>query len=125
MSSQRLARIRKAEEEKSEAVLARPRKTSCGWVMTTDARVSCPTAAPGRAGHRDHPRVRPDVLLSVDPGQWYTRWHKTDHRYAAFNTADAIGPLSFWLYFPNQKLQLGLQPYRVRRCTSFIRRREK
>ena len=31
-------------------------------------------------------RIRPDVLLSVDPGEWYERWHKTDHRMAAFNT---------------------------------------
>jgi LmbE family N-acetylglucosaminyl deacetylase len=58
-------------------------------------------------------RIRPDVLLSVDPGEWYTRWHKTDHRMAAFNTADAVRAAEFWLYFPNQKLQQGLQPYRV------------
>jgi LmbE family N-acetylglucosaminyl deacetylase len=58
-------------------------------------------------------RVRPDVLLSVDPGEMYERWHKTDHRMAAFNTIDAVRAAEFWLYFPNQKLQLGLQPYKV------------
>jgi len=23
-------------------------------------------------------RVRPYALLSIDPGEWYQRWHKTD-----------------------------------------------
>jgi hypothetical protein len=32
---------------------------------------------------------------------------------AAFNTIDAIRAAEFWLYFPNQKLQQGLQPYKV------------
>ena len=48
-------------------------------------------------------RVRPDVLLGVDPGEWYERWHKTDHRMAASNTIDAVRAAEFWLYFPNQR----------------------
>jgi hypothetical protein len=32
---------------------------------------------------------------------------------AAFNTIDAVRAAEFWLYFPNQKLQQGLEPYRV------------
>jgi LmbE family N-acetylglucosaminyl deacetylase len=58
-------------------------------------------------------RIRPDALLSVDPGEWYERWHKTDHRMAAFNTIDAVRAAEFWLYFPNQRLQQGLEPYKV------------
>ena len=53
------------------------------------------------------------MLLRVDPGEWYERWHKSDHRMAAFNTIDAVRAAEFWLYFPNQKLQQGLQPYKV------------
>ncbi|HWU36458.1 MAG TPA: hypothetical protein VN203_02360, partial [Candidatus Acidoferrum sp.] len=30
-----------------------------------------------------------------------------------FNTIDAVRAAEFWLYFPNQRLQLGLQPYKV------------
>jgi hypothetical protein len=52
-------------------------------------------------------------LLSVDPGEWYERWHKSDHRMAAFNTIDAVRATEFWLYFPNQRLQMGLEPYQV------------
>jgi LmbE family N-acetylglucosaminyl deacetylase len=55
---------------------------------------------------------RPDVLFSVDPGEWYERWHKSDHRMAAFNTIDAVRAAEFHLYFPNQFLA-GLKPYRV------------
>src|SRR5437899_11965103 len=58
-------------------------------------------------------RLRPDVLLSVDPGEWYVRWHKTDHRMAAFNTIDAVRAAEFCLYFPNQRLQQSLQTYIV------------
>src|SRR6059058_3789260 len=32
---------------------------------------------------------------------------------AAFNTIDAVRAAEFWLYFPNQRLQQGLQPYKV------------
>ena len=32
---------------------------------------------------------------------------------AAFNTIDAVRAAEFWLYFPNQRLQQGLEPYKV------------
>jgi LmbE family N-acetylglucosaminyl deacetylase len=113
MSSQRLARIRKAEEEKSEAVLGTP-KENIMWLGYDDGMLEyAPQPHLTEQATEIIRRVRPDVLLSVDPGQWYTRWHKTDHRMAALNTADAIRAAEFWLYFPNQKLQLGLQPYKV------------
>ncbi len=47
-------------------------------------------------------KVRPDVVLSIDPGTTYVRWHKTDHRMAANNTLDAIRAAEWHLYFPNQ-----------------------
>src|SRR5207247_8681252 len=33
--------------------------------------------------------IRPDVLLAFDPGKRYQRWHKSDHRTAAYLAADA------------------------------------
>jgi LmbE family N-acetylglucosaminyl deacetylase len=51
--------------------------------------------------------------MSIDPGTDYVRWHKTDHRMAANNTADAIRAAEFHLYFPNQRLHDGLQPWKV------------
>ena len=113
MSSQRLARIRKAEEEKSEAILGTP-KENIMWLGYDDGMLEyAPQPHLTEQATEIIRRVRPDVLFSVDPGSWSTRWHKTDHRMAAFNTADAVRAAEFWLYFPNQKLQMGLQPYRV------------
>ena len=113
MNSQRLARIRRAEQEVSEGMLGTP-KENIIWMGYDD----------GMLEYASQPklteeataiirRIRPDVLLSVDPGEWYERWHKSDHRMAAFNTIDAVRAAEFWLYFPNQKLQQGLQPYKV------------
>jgi LmbE family N-acetylglucosaminyl deacetylase len=113
MTSQRLAHIRKAEEEKSEAILGTP-KENILWMGYDDGMLEyAPQPHLTEQATEIIRRVRPDVLLSVDPGVWYTRWHKSDHRMAALNTADAIRAAEFFLYFPNQKLQLGLEPYRV------------
>src|SRR5437868_14313305 len=113
MTSQQLARIRKAEEEVSEGLLGTPIENII-WMGYDDGMLEyAPQPKLVEEATAIIRRVRPDVLLSVDPGEWYERWHKTDHRMAAFNTIDAVRAAEFWLYFPNQRLQLGLQPYKV------------
>jgi len=113
MNSQRLAQIRRAEQEVSEGLLGTP-KENILWMGYDDGMLEY-AAQPKLTEEATAiiRRIRPDVLLSVDPGQWYERWHKSDHRMAAFNTIDAVRAAEFWLYFPNQKLQEGLQPYKV------------
>ncbi len=113
MSSQRLARIRKAEEEAAEAVLGTPRENLI-WMGYDDGMLEyAPQPKLLEEATAIIRRLRPDALLSIDPGEWYERWHKTDHRMAAFNTIDAVRAAEFWLYFPNQLLQQNLQPYKV------------
>ena len=113
MSSQRLAGIRKAEQEASEGLLGTP-KENIFWMGYDDGMLEyAPQPKLTEEATAIIRRIRPDVLLSVDPGEWFERWHKSDHRMAAFNTIDAIRAAEFWLYFPNQKLQQGLQPYKV------------
>src|SRR5438132_2113566 len=113
MSSQRLAEIRKHEEEVSEGLIGTP-KENITWLGYDDGMLEY-AAQPKLVEEATAiiRRVRPDVLLSVDPGEWYQRWHKTDHRMAAFNTVDAVRAAEFWLYFPNQLLQRDLKPYTV------------
>src|SRR6266568_2595814 len=113
MSSQRLAQIRKSEQEVSEGLLGTP-KENIQWMGYDDGMLEY-AAQPKLTEEATAiiRRIRPDVLLSVDPGEWYERWHKSDHRMAAFNTIDAVRAAEFWLYFPNQKLQQGLKPYAV------------
>lgn len=113
MTSQRLAGIRKAEQELSEGQLGTP-KENIMWLGYDDGMLEyAPQPKLTEEATAIIRRIRPDVLLSVDPGEWYERWHKSDHRMAAFNTIDAVRAAEFWLYFPNQKLEQGLQPYKV------------
>jgi len=113
MSSQRLARIRKTEEEAAEAVLGTPQE-NLSWMGYDDGMLEyAPQPKLVEEATAIIRRIRPDILLCPDPGEWYVRWHKTDHRMAANNTVDAVRAAEFWLYFPNQRLELHLEPYRV------------
>jgi LmbE family N-acetylglucosaminyl deacetylase len=113
MTSQRLAMIRKHEEEVSEGLLGTP-KENIMWMGYDDGMLEY-AAQPKLTEEATViiRKIRPDVLLSVDPGEWYERWHKTDHRMAAFNTIDAVRAAQFHLYFPNLVLERGLEPYNV------------
>lgn len=113
MSSQRLARIRKSEEEAAEGVLGTPAENII-WMGYDDGMLEyAPQPKLTEEATAIIRRVRPDVLLTVDPGDWYVRWHKSDHRMAAVNTIDAVRAAEFWLYFPNQLLEQHLQQYQV------------
>ncbi len=113
MTGERLARIRKAEEEEGNRILGIPKENLLwlghhdGLLEYVDARRLVEQAT------EIIRRYRPDVVMTVDPGSDYVRWHKTDHRMAAMNTLDAIRAAEFHLYFPNQRLQLGLEPWKV------------
>jgi len=113
MSSQKLARIRKAEEEAAESVLGTP-KENILWMGYDDGMLEyAPQPKLVEEATAIIRRIRPDALLSIDPGEWYARWHKTDHRMAGLNTLDAVRAAEFWLYFPNQRLEQHLEPYAV------------
>jgi LmbE family N-acetylglucosaminyl deacetylase len=58
-------------------------------------------------------KLRPDVLMSWDPGKNYQRWHKSDHRAAAYLSADAARAAMWRLLFEGQITQEGLHEYMV------------
>jgi len=113
MTSERLARIRKAEEEEACRIIGIP-KENILWLQYHDGMLEY-------ANPRDLVeqvtglirKYRPDAVLSIDPGSEYVRWHKTDHRMAAMNTIDAIRAAEWHLYFPNQRLHEGLEPWKI------------
>jgi LmbE family N-acetylglucosaminyl deacetylase len=113
MTGERLARIRKAEEEEGNRILGIAKENLLwmghhdGLLEYVDSRRLVEQAT------EIIRRYRPDIVMTVDPGSDYVRWHKTDHRMAAMNTLDAIRAAEFHLYFPNQRLQLGLEPWKV------------
>jgi LmbE family N-acetylglucosaminyl deacetylase len=58
-------------------------------------------------------KLRPDVLLAWDPGKNYQRWHKSDHRAAAYLAADAARAAMWRLLFEGQITQEGLKEFMI------------
>ncbi len=58
-------------------------------------------------------KLRPDVLFAWDPGKNYQRWHKSDHRAAAYLAADAARAAMWRLLFEGQITQEGLREYMI------------
>ena len=58
-------------------------------------------------------KLRPNVLMAWDPGKNYQRWHKSDHRAAAYLSADAARAAMWRLLFEGQITQEGLKEYMV------------
>ena len=113
MTSERLARIRKAEEEEASRIIGVP-KQNIHWLQFHDGMLEY--ASPRDLVEQATKIIRtyrPHVVFTIDPGSDYVRWHKTDHRMAANNTLDAIRAAEWHLYFPNQRLHDGLQPWTV------------
>jgi LmbE family N-acetylglucosaminyl deacetylase len=113
MTSERLARIRKAEEEAACAVQGIP-KENIIWLGYEDGNLEYadPQRLRGEAC-RLIKMHRPDAIFTIDPGSEHERWHKTDHRMAAFITKDAFIASEWHLYYPHHLLVEGLKPYRV------------
>ncbi len=58
-------------------------------------------------------RIRPDVLFAFDPGRGYQRWHKSDHRTAAYLAADAARAAMWRLLFEGQVIHEGLKEFQI------------
>lgn len=58
-------------------------------------------------------KLRPTVLMAWDPGKNYQRWHKSDHRAAAYLAADAARAAMWRLLFEGQVTQEGLKEWMV------------
>jgi LmbE family N-acetylglucosaminyl deacetylase len=113
MTSERLAKIRKQEEEDACKVIGIPAK-NIHWLQFHDGMLEyANTFDLVEQVTKVIRTYRPDVVMSIDPGSEEVRWHKTDHRMAANNTQDAIRAAEWHLYFPNQRLHDGLQPFAV------------
>jgi len=58
-------------------------------------------------------KLHPDVLFAWDPGKVYQRWHKSDHRAAAYLAADAARAAMWRLLFEGQITQEGLHEWMI------------
>jgi LmbE family N-acetylglucosaminyl deacetylase len=115
MTSERLAQIRKIETEKACGEMGITPENSTficlgyddGMLEYVPQKELCEQVC------RLIRQYRPDAVFSMDPGTTWMKWHKTDHRMSAFLTLDAARAAAYHLYFPNQRIVDGLQPYTV------------
>lgn len=100
MTKERLATIRKREEEEACAILGVP-KDHITWLGHDDGMLEYVDRRElTKQVAREIRRHRPDAVLSIDPGAPYEQWHKSDHRSGAVITADAMRAAAWRLYFP-------------------------
>ena len=100
MTKEKLAKIRRAEEEDACAVLGIP-KEHITWLGHDDGMLEYVDRRElTKQVAREIRRHRPDAVLSIDPGAPYEQWHKSDHRSGAVITADAMRAAAWRLYFP-------------------------
>ena len=113
MTAGRLAAIRKGEETAAAQTLGIA-KENIIWLGYNDGELEYVPPQPllREVVHLVR-KYRPDVVMAVDPGETYEKWHKTDHRMAGIITLDAIRTAGFHLNFPEHYLYEGLKPYEV------------
>lgn len=58
-------------------------------------------------------KLKPTTLMAFDPGWGYQKWHKTDHRSAAYLAADAARAAEWRLLFQGQITQEGLEAHLI------------
>lgn len=58
-------------------------------------------------------KIKPDVLFAFDPGKGNQRWHKADHRAAAYLAADASRAAMWPLLFQGQITVEGLEAHTI------------
>lgn len=115
MTSERLAQIRKVESEKACGELGITPATDTFICLGYDDGMLeyVPQKELVEKVCRLIRQYRPDAVFSMDPGSEWMKWHKTDHRMSAFITLDGARAAAYHLYFPNQRINEGLQPFTV------------
>ena len=100
MTKEKLAEIRRREEEDSCEILGIP-KDHITWLGHDDGMLEYVDRRElTKQVAREIRRHRPNAVLSIDPGAPYEQWHKSDHRSGAVITADAMRAAAWRLYFP-------------------------
>lgn len=118
MTGERLARIRRAEQEAAARCVGVPSE-HLHWLGHRDGELEyVEPRLLTRQVTAAIRRLRPDAIFSFDPGARFEQFHKSDHRAAAFITVDAIRAAQWHLYFP-ELLDEGLEPVRVPVCYFF------
>jgi LmbE family N-acetylglucosaminyl deacetylase len=112
MTKERLAEIRRREEEDACEILGIP-KDHITWLGYDDGMLEYVDRRElTKQVAREIRRHKPDAILSIDPGAPYEQWHKSDHRSGAVVTADAMRAAAWRLYFPELERE-GFKAHKV------------
>lgn len=113
MTRDRLSQIRREEELEALSVLGIPEDHYINLGYTDGMLEFADEKEVVKRLVRHIRKIQPDVLFSFDPGFGYQVWHKTDHRAAAYLSADAARAAEWRLLFPGQINHEGLEAHRI------------
>lgn len=113
MTRNRLSKIRRKEELEALSTLGIPEDHYVNLGYTDGMLEFADEEEVVKRLVRHIRRIQPDVLISFDPGWGYQVWHKTDHRAAAYLSADAARAAEWRLLFPGQINHDGLEAHRI------------
>jgi LmbE family N-acetylglucosaminyl deacetylase len=114
MTSERLAQIRKHEEIEAEKILGIPEENIFFLGYDDGFLEYVPPQEIVEKVCWFIRKYRPDAVFSIDAGDKYVVWHKTDHRACAILTCDGARAAAYHLYFPHHLNREGLQSVTVR-----------
>jgi len=113
MTSERLAQIRKQEDIAANKILGIP-KENIFFLGYDDGMLEyVPQKEIVEKVCLFVRKYRPDAVFTLNPGEKYVIWHKTDHRASALLSVDGARAAAYHLYFPKQ-IKEGLTSYVVR-----------
>lgn len=111
MTRNRLSEIRRGEELNALSVLGIPEEHYINLGYTDGMLEFADEEEVVRRLVYHIRRLQPDVMIAFDPGYGYQKWHKTDHRAAAYLAADAARAAEWRLLFPAQINHEGLEAH--------------
>jgi LmbE family N-acetylglucosaminyl deacetylase len=114
MKSERLAQIRKQEEIAAEKILGIPEENIFFLGYEDGFLEYVPPEKIVEKVCWLIRKYRPDAVFTIDTGEKYLLWHKTDHRACAMLTCDGARAAAYHLFFPQHLIKEGLQSITVR-----------
>jgi LmbE family N-acetylglucosaminyl deacetylase len=114
MTRQRLEKIRRHEQLNAMAAIGVPAENYINLGYTDGMVEFADKEELVKQMVRWYRKIQPDVLIAFEPGYRYAKWHKTDHRAAAYLAVDAARAAEWHLIFPEQINQEGLEPVSIR-----------
>jgi LmbE family N-acetylglucosaminyl deacetylase len=113
MTRTKLAKIRRAEQIAAMAELGIPESNYHNLGYTDGMLEFADKEEVVRRLVKKIRELKPDVLFAFEPGWGYQKWHKTDHRSAAYLAVDAARAAEWFLIFPEQIEQDGLEAHSI------------